>query len=273
VKLEDKESCRVATQQEIANRIRKMARTRIILSDRNKPIMSAQLEAEIEAALGSQDHVQKWKEWGMNTIRDQGQHVYLYGPPGTGKTVIAVYMSKRIGHGMRQINMADIGGKAPGHTERMVVENFQAAKASGNQTIIFDECESVLWDRGRAGSDSMWMVGVIDQILMQVAAYKGSCIFCTNRDDVVDPALKSRCFSVMHVGLPEQPERVRLWTQKIPERFPTKLTHAQIVELAALQLVGRDIETAIIREASFAITSGREPTFTGMMEQAKLLAK
>lgn len=235
--------------------------------------MSAKLEAEIEAALGSQDHAAKWKEWGMNTIRDQGQHVYLFGPPGTGKTVIAEYMSKRIGRGFVKINMSDIGGKAPGHTERMVVEHFQAATAGGHKTVIFDECEAVLWDRGRAGSDSMWMVGVIDQILMQVAAYKGTCMFCTNRDDVVDPALKSRCFSVLHVGLPEQPERARLWNQKLPERFPLKLTLAQIHELASLQLVGRDIETAIIREASFAITSDREPTFAGMMEQAKEMIK
>jgi AAA+ superfamily predicted ATPase len=250
-----------------------MAKTKLILSDRNRPILSAKLEGEVEAALSASTHVQKWKEWGMNTLRDQGQHVYLYGPPGTGKTEVAYYMSKRIGNSFIKINMNDIGGKAPGHTERMVVEHFEAAKAGGWKTIIFDECEAVLWDRGRAGSDSMWMVGVIDQILMQVAAYKGTCIFCTNRDDVVDPALKSRCFAVLYVGMPEFPERVRLWQQKMPERFPLKLTHVMVETLAALQLVGRDIETAIIREASYAIVQQRDPTFSGLLEQAKFLVK
>jgi hypothetical protein len=77
----------------------------------------------------------------------------------------------------------------------------------------------------------------------------------------------------LHVGLPEHPERVRLWQQKIPTRFPLQLTHAQIVELAGLQLVGRDIETAIIREASFAIKAKRQPSFPELYSQAKALVK
>lgn len=253
------------------NIIRKMAKTKIIIA--KKPIMAPALELEIESALAQYEQKGKWTEWGMDCLRKQGNMVLLYGPPGTGKTVIAEYMSKRCGRGMVTLNMKDVGGKAPGHTERMVHEVFLSGRTGGGKTIFMDECEAIVWDRGRAGSDSMWMVGVIDEILMQTARYPYLIVAATNRDDIIDPALRSRCFAALQIGMPESPERVRLWRQKMPERFPLKLTTVQIEQLAEYPLVGRDIETCIVREASTAIVEKREPRFHGLIEQCKKLAK
>lgn len=236
--------------------------------------MSVSVEAEIESALIQYTQLGKWTEWGMDTLRKQGNMVLLHGEPGTGKTIISEYMSKRLGRGMTTLNMKDIGGKAPGHTERMVHETFTFARNSGNKTIFMDECEAIVWDRGRAGSDSMWMVGVIDEILMQIARYKGLIVAATNRADIVDEALKSRCFAILHIGIPEAPERVRIWQQKMPERFPLKLTTLQVTRLAESHvLTGRDIETCIVKEASLAIVEKREPTLDGLREQCRKLEK
>lgn len=251
-----------------------IAMTKIKLDPRLKPIMSAALEEEVEAALVQYENVKLWKEWGMDLVRKQGNAVALLGPPGTGKTVIANYMSKRVGRSMVQINMKDLGGKAPGSTERMVAESFAAATARGNQTIFMDECEAVLWDRSKAGSDSMWMVGVIDEILMQVAKYKGLIVFASNRPEIIDPALMDRCFATLQVGMPEQPERIKLWRQKIPVRFPLKLTTVQIEALAAVAINGRQIENALVREASHAIAKKRGlPTFESLLAQAQAAHK
>src|SRR5690606_10543003 len=120
----------------------------------------------------------------------------------------------------------------PGHTERAVAQLFGDAKAQGNQTIYIDECEAMLWDRSRAGSDSMWMVGVIDELLMQISKYKGLVILATNHFEILDTALVSRMLYVVEIAAPGFGERKRLWMQKMPDRFPLKLATLQIEKLA-----------------------------------------
>lgn len=251
----------------VNHRISNMSQRKI--ASRNIPVMSPKVATEVNDVLAQFTNRGKWVDWGMDTLRKQGNAVLLYGPPGTGKTKIAEYMSKRCDKGMCTINMKDVGGKAPGHTERMIDEKFREARVNGMQTIFFDECEAVVWDRGRAGSDSMWMVGVIDEILMQTAKYPGLIVFATNRDDIIDPALKSRCFACLQIGLPGFNERVKLWQIKMPTRFPLQLTVAQCEKLAEVELTGRQIENTIVHEASNAITANRKPNFTSLLKMAQ----
>lgn len=260
-------SVKLAGLQQIHQDIQRMATIKI--AQRNKPILSSELELEIEASLAQFKNIGKWQEWGVDTIKKQGCLILLYGPPGTGKTVIARYLSKRIGKGMATLNMKDVGGKAPGHTERMTSQFFQDCKTAGNKTIFMDECEAIIWDRNRAGSDSMWMVGVIDEILMQTLEYRGMIIAATNKEDIIDSALKSRAFACLKIGHPEFPERKRLWKQKIPERYPVQLTEVQCERLADFNMTGRDIENAICRESSFAIVQKRLPLYTGLVDVCK----
>lgn len=263
------EVARLQTLEQLEHRIANMANEKYTVA--KKPIMSPALEREIDAALAQFTNKSKWKEWGMDILRKQGNMVLLYGPPGTGKTTIAEYMSKRVHRGMITLNMKDVGGKAPGHTERMVSQTFQTARVEGGKTIFMDECEAIVWDRGRAGSDSMWMVGVIDELLMQCAKYPYLIVAATNRDDIIDPALKDRCFACLQVGMPEEPERVRLWEQKIPARFPLQLTQVQRERLAEFKLSGRQIENAIVHEASNALTLNRKPMFSTLIRVCEKL--
>lgn len=271
--LRQREACKLANLVNIHNQIRKMARTKMILSAARKPIMAPALEEEIEAALMRYDKRSMWTAWGLDELRKQGNMVFLSGPPGTGKTVIAQYMSKRIGRGLATLNMKDVGGKAPGQTERGTAQFFEDARLANMKTVFMDECESIIWDRNRAGSDSMWMVGVIDEILVQTAKYPGLVVAASNRPDIVDEALLSRCFASLHVGFPEAPERIRLWRQKMPARFPLQLTQAQIERLSECNISGRDIENAIVREASMSLTQGREPRFLSLLSEARKFVK
>jgi SpoVK/Ycf46/Vps4 family AAA+-type ATPase len=119
----------------------------------------------------------------------------------------------------------------------------------------------------------MWMVGVIDELLMRTADYKGPLVFATNRAEIVDPALKDRCFAVLQVNRPTFAERLRLWKQKLPSRFPLKLSPVQLEEIAQYDLSGRQIETVIKREASLAIKQERKPTLASLQKCAILFTK
>jgi AAA+ superfamily predicted ATPase len=251
----------------------KMRPLKLKLDPSQKPIMSASLEAEVEACIARYTNKNKWKEWGMDLIRKQGNAVFLGGAPGTGKTTIARYLAKRIGMGpMKTLSMRDVGGQAPGHTDRMIHDVFSNAKANGTQPIFIDECEAILWDRSKAGSNSMWMVTIIDELLTQIVEYPGLIMLASNHEDIVDKALKSRCFAWLQIGMPERAERVRLWKQKIPARFPLQMTWNEFEEIAEIPLTGRHIETAIVKEASIAITKGRLPDFQGLLAAAKSYA-
>ncbi len=246
-------------------------KTHFKLAPRNKPVMAPEMEEEIEAVMVQYNNRGQWRNWGMEGLRKQGAALLLHGPSGTGKTTIARYISKRIGRGILTCNMKDVGGGNPGDCERGLAEVFETGKLQNDKTIYFDECEALLWDRSRAGGDSMWMVGVVDEILMQTTDYKGCIIFATNKLDLIDSALLTRCFAVLQIGLPEHPERVRLWEQKIPPTFPLQLTVAQRDKLAAITLTGRAIENAICKEASLAILQKRNPAFQSLLQIADKL--
>lgn len=248
-------------------------KTQIKLDPRNKPVMTPATEAEVESALVQYESRTQWREWGLDILRKQGAAVLLHGPPGTGKTVIAEYMSKRVGRGLMRLNMKDVGGKAPGDTERRISELFAQAQTENHKTIFLDECEAILWDRSKAGSDSMWMVGVVDELLMRIAEYRGLIILATNRVEIVDTALVDRCFANLQIGTPDFPERVRLWKQKIPARYPFQPTQLQLEKLAQHVLSGRSIENALVREASHAIREQRKPTFASLQNVAIELSK
>lgn len=252
----------------VAKKVR-ATKLKVKISEKNKPIMTPETEMQVEQCMVMFQNRNKWKEWGMEYLREQGPSILLHGPPGTGKSSIAEYMAAKVGKGIVRLNMKDVGGKAPGHTERGVAQVFGQAKANANSTVYIDECEALLWDRSRAGSDAMWMVGVIDELLMQISKYKGLVILATNHFEILDTALVSRMLAVVEITKPEHPERVRLWMQKIPERFPLKLTRVQLEQLADIPLTGREIEMAIIQCASEAIVKEVLPTFESLCNVAK----
>lgn len=234
----------------------------------NKPIMSPELEKEVLACIAQYKNRNKWSQWGMTHYRDQGAAVLLIGPPGTGKTMIATYLCERAKIGMRSLDISSFGSKEPGTNERMLDQIFKEAARDG-KALFIDECDSILWDRSKAGPDAQWMASVINKILSEISKFKNLMFLATNRFGVLDPALMRRLLAVLEIPRPQYPERVRLWEQKIPKKFPLQLTRVQIEELASLDLTGAEIENAVIREAQLAISDSREPKFNSLCNVAK----
>lgn len=206
-------------------------------------------------------------------MRKQGAAILLVGPSGTGKTTIAEYLSLKVRkRGLKQISFADFGSHVPGENARQIQKLFADAKENGEMTVFIDECEAVLWDRGRAGASAMWMLEVIDELLVQIGKYPGLCILATNKPELLDSALMRRLIAIIHILRPEFPERVRLWQQKIPDTYPLKLSIAQFEKIATLQLTGADIENIIIDYSSECIRTSKKPKFDTLFENAQLAA-
>jgi len=233
-----------------------------------KPIMSAALEHSVKAAVIQYKDKNKWREWGMAHYRGQGSCILLYGPPGVGKTIIARYLCKLIGYGLRELDISTFGSNQPGENERRLEEFFLECERDG-KALFMDECDSILWDRAKAGADSMWMVGVINKLLSLIGKFKHPLFLATNRRQELDPALNRRLIAEIEVPRPEYAERMRLWQQKIPSKFPFQPTPVQLQELAAYGLSGAEIENCVIKAAQEAIISKRNPQYDDLCNVAR----
>lgn len=235
--------------------------------------MSAEVEAQVLDAVSMYINRQKWRQWGMASLRKQGAAILLKGPSGTGKTTIANYLSLSVRKkGMHEVSFADFGSHIPGENARQIREIFTYGKENENMTLFLDECEAVLWDRSRAGATAMWMLEVIDELLAQIGKYQGLVILASNKDELLDTALDRRLLASIHVGVPNYNMRLALWRTKIPRTFPLKLSIEQTEKLAQLVLTGAEIEIAIINCASEALRKKKNPTIATLQHKAQLLA-
>lgn len=227
-----------------------------------KPVMTRAIERAVMNAVVMYQQRKKWKQWGLHLIRKQGACILLEGPSGSGKTTIAEYLALRIRKkGFKGISFADFGSHVPGENARQIRKIFEDAKENGEMTIGIDECEAILWDRGRAGASAMWMLEVINELLVQIGKYPGLIILMTNMVQLLDPALSRRVIAHIRVDRPEFPERVRLWQDKFPDSYPLKLSIEQVNKIATLQLSGAEIENVIIEYSSDCIRLNKKPKF------------
>lgn len=232
--------------------------------------MSADVERQVMNAVTQYSKRLLWKKWGLHKLRKQGAAILLKGPPGCGKTVIAEYLSLRVRQrGIKSLSFADFGSHVPGENARQIRLFFEAAKENGEMTVFLDECEAVLWDRGRAGATAMWMLEVIDELLVQIGKYPGLVILATNKPELLDYALDRRLMATIVIPRPDFPERIRLWGDKIPDEFPLKLSIDQKTKIATLQLTGAEIENTILLYASDCIRLSKKPTYQGLYLTAK----
>lgn len=233
-----------------------------------KPVMSEEVESDVLNALAQFHNKDKWKQWGMDELRDQGPSVLFKGPPGTGKTTIAKWMAKKVRKGWKVLDVGALSsGGEPGAMEKQVRLFFADARKRGNMTIAIDECDHILGNRAQISGDALtWMLGTIETLMTEMNQYKGLVLCMTNHDEKLDPALADRFMSIIHVDTPDMSMRKQLWKLKLPARFPFKPSLMDMKALAKPTLTGRQIETVILNVASYAIRTGKKPD----MEMFKL---
>lgn len=229
------------------------------LQNCERPILDDSVYAKVLAGIVAIKHAEQWEKWGFKTRNS----VMLFdGPPGTGKSTTARWIAKHLRKSLMQISMGDFGGGDPGDSERNLARIFLAGD-SEEAVIHFDECDALLWDRANAGPDSMWMIGVINFILIQIEKYNGIIILSTNRPHILDKALLRRITFEVQFNEPSFESRKKLWVQKWP-KWPLALPVNEIGNLSDANLTGSEIEQAIEEEARHAIVEQRKPSLSAL---------
>lgn len=234
------------------------------LQKEQKPILPAELMDQVLAGIAASKNLDKWRAWGFKTANS----VLLFsGLPGTGKTTTAKWVARRLGLPLVPVTGKDIGSGDFGDSERNIERIFKTA-AEHHAVIFFDECEALIWDRGKATGDSMWMIAIINAILTNVEAYDGNVILASNHAGMIDGALMDRVTFEVKFTLPDYATRLRLWAIKWP-KWPLTLDKKNHEILGMSEISGRKIEQVIKEEARYAIEEDRRPSFKGLIEILK----
>ncbi len=216
------------------------------------PILSADIENQIADSIEQFQHRQRWKDWGMDKVREQGAAILLYGPPGCGKSITAIYIAKKLHLAILNVNISEYGSHIPGELARNIKNLFGNALIRATQQskpcplVFLDECEACLPSRKKLDAHSLWMLEPITALLKEVGEYPGLVVLATNLEIFLDEAVERRLLSKIHIDKPARTERKLIWLAKIPDKFPVKLTDEAAEELSQYDMTGAEIESALI---------------------------
>lgn len=196
-------------------------------------------------------------EWGLTAIDPGGVRVAvnLYGPPGTGKTMCAEALARRFGRPILEVNYADVESKYVGETPKNIRAAFMAASSAG-AVLFFDEADSVLGKRMTAVQQSADHAVNVSRAVMlrQMDLFEGIVVFATNLASNYDAAFVRRIPYHIHMPLPDEECRARLWAQLVPDAMPGKASiRPAVLAQVSEGMSGGDIKNAIVLAATRAV--------------------
>jgi SpoVK/Ycf46/Vps4 family AAA+-type ATPase len=191
----------------------------------------------------------------------------LKGVPGNGKTMCAVNIASSIGgkcysEGINTLKKGNIGQSA-----EAVRDLWKKARENKPAVIFVDEADGVFAKRGSPGSDTM--TNEITNAFL--AEWNGKepgiwVIACTNRREMLDDAILSRCSTEMEIRLPNEQARRAILTQELQAAGYRGSMPANIAALTQ-GMSGRDLEQ-LARNAARTPNGADFPSLIGAVRLA-----
>jgi len=195
----------------------------------------------------------------------QPKGVLLYGPPGTGKTLLARAVAHHTDCCFIRVSGSELVQKYIGEGSRMVRELFIMAREHAPSIIFMDEIDSIgssRIDSSSGGGDSevqRTMLELLNQLDGFESVANIKVIMCTNRIDILDPALLRPGRIDRKIEFPNPNEFARLDILKIHSRR-MNLTRGINLKKIADQLIGAsgaEIKAVCTEAGMFALRERR----------------
>jgi hypothetical protein len=134
-----------------------------------------------------------------------GAIILCAGPPGTGKTLTSEIYSEAMERPLYSVQCSQLGVD-PEELEKELLMTFARAQR-WNAILLLDEADVYVASRGRDLTQNA-IVGVF----LRVLEYYGGVLFMTtNRADLVDDAIASRCLARIGYDIPTPDNQKRIW--------------------------------------------------------------
>ncbi len=190
--------------------------------------------------------------------------ILLIGPPGTGKTLLAKAVAGEAGAPFFSISGSDFVEMYVGVGAGRVRDLFRQAKAAAPCLIFIDEIDAVGRQRGAGlGGGNDEREQTLNQLLVEMDGFEANSgilvIAATNRDDVLDPALRraGRFDRTITVSLPDKKGREAIL--KVHARNKTLAPGVDFAALAkrTVGFSGADLENVLNEAAILAVRANK----------------
>lgn len=184
-----------------------------------------------------------------------GAIILCAGSPGTGKTLTSEVYSEAMERPLYSVQCSQLGTD-PDELEKQLLMVFARA-ARWNAILLLDECDVYVAARGRDLQQNA-IVGVFLRVLEY---YAGVMFMTTNRADLVDDAIASRCLARIDYKTPTTANQIRIW-RTLADNAEIKLSDREIESIVGRfpGLSGRDIKNLLKLSAMVSASSGHPIT-------------
>jgi hypothetical protein len=161
-------------------------------------------------------------EWrlGGGATHGRGVTALFAGDPGTGKTLSAEVVAAEIGLDLYVIDLSSVVDKYIGETEKNLDRIFRQADRI-NGVLLFDEADALFGQRSEVRDARDRYANVeIAYLLQRMEQFDGLAILTTNLRANIDEAFLRRLDVVIDFPVPEEEERLAIWSMHLPARVP-----------------------------------------------------
>lgn len=190
--------------------------------------------------------------------------ILLYGPPGTGKTLLAKAVASSTNSTFIEVVGSELVQKFIGEGAKLIKEIFQLAREKAPSIIFIDEIDALAAKRIEIGTSGEREVQrTFMQFLAEIDGFKHlsnvKIIGCTNRRDILDPAIlrPGRLDRLIHVPNPNKEgikEIFKIHTKKM--KLDKKINLEKIYK-SLEGFSGAEIKAVCTEAGYFAIRSKR----------------
>lgn len=169
-----------------------------------------------------------------------GAVILCAGPPGTGKTLTSEIYSEAMQRPLYSVQCSQLG-LSPDELEKELLKVFARAARWG-AILLLDEADVYVAARGSDLTQNA-IVGVFLRVLEY---YAGILFLTTNRADLVDDAVASRCLARIDYALPSEHDQRRIWCT-LADAAGISISDDEIRAVVARhpRLSGRDVKNLL----------------------------
>ncbi len=190
--------------------------------------------------------------------------ILLHGPPGTGKTLLAKAVAASTNSTFIEIVGSELVQKFIGEGAKLVKEVFQLAREKAPSIVFIDELDALASKRIEVGTSGEREVQrTFMQFLAEIDGFKPlddvKVIGCTNRKDILDPAIirpgrLDRLIEVPNPTIDGLKEIFKIHTKSMT--LDKKINHERLFKIME-NFSGAEVKAVCTEAGYFAIRKGK----------------
>lgn len=189
----------------------------------------------------------------------------LYGEPGTGKTLLAKAVASSTNSTFIEVVASELVQKFIGEGAKLIKEIFELAKEKAPSIVFIDELDALAAKRIDVGTSGEREVQrTFMQLLAEIDGFKNlgniKIIGCTNRKDILDPAIlrPGRLDRIINVPLPDRQGREQIFEIHTKEMPLDKSVNTGEIIKKTKGYAGAEIASMCTEAGYFAIRNSRK---------------